>query len=257
MKSIAAALPLPDSPAPAVVPRIASARMSGKDRRRQIIQAAIEVFAKHGFRGTTTKQIAEAAGVSEAIIFRHFATKQDLYAAILDLKAAESGRDEWIEEAKTLAAAGDDEKLLGGLIRRILESYRRDPVFHRLMTYAALEGHEFSAMLHGQRSHFHKCLRDYVAGRQKAGALRKLDPDLLVFALIAMPSFTGLVTGVFGVPWLEVPVEEAARAFTQILMDGVRKPSGPPPNGKYKPKRNETPFIPVRSQKPDVHIPNR
>ena len=57
-------------------------RMAGEDRRRQIIQVAIELFSKKGFGGTTTKQIADAAQVSEAIIFRHFNTKQELYRAI-------------------------------------------------------------------------------------------------------------------------------------------------------------------------------
>src|SRR5205085_192912 len=58
-------------------------RMSAEDRRNQIVEIAAELFSQKGFRGTTTKEIAERAGVSEAIIFRHFATKDDLYAAIL------------------------------------------------------------------------------------------------------------------------------------------------------------------------------
>src|SRR5690348_4709294 len=61
-------------------------RMAGEDRRRQLLRAAIESFSQRGFSGTKTKDIAAAAGVSEAILFRHFATKDDLYHAILDLK---------------------------------------------------------------------------------------------------------------------------------------------------------------------------
>ena len=62
-------------------------RMAGGLRRQQILEVAMRLFSQHGFRGTTTKEIAQAAGVSEAMVFRHFATKQELYSAILDFKA--------------------------------------------------------------------------------------------------------------------------------------------------------------------------
>src|SRR3954470_5390933 len=98
-------------------------RLHAEDRRQQIIRAAIDVFAKHGFQGATTKQIAEAAGVSEAIIFRHFATKQDLYGAIIDFKGQESGKDELMEEVRALALRGDDEAFFHAVITRMLESH--------------------------------------------------------------------------------------------------------------------------------------
>ena len=58
--------------------------MHGEDRRKQLLGIAIETFAQKGFGGTKTKDIAAAAGISEAILFRHFASKEDLYHAILD-----------------------------------------------------------------------------------------------------------------------------------------------------------------------------
>src|SRR5215216_6376854 len=64
-----------------------SARMAGEERRSQILAVAVSLFSDRGFRGTTTKEIAQAAGVSEAMVFRHFATKEELYTAILDHKA--------------------------------------------------------------------------------------------------------------------------------------------------------------------------
>src|SRR6267142_88620 len=63
------------------------ARMAGEERRLQIVRVAMQLFSQRGFRGTTTKEIARAAGVSEAMVFRHFATKEELYSAILDHKA--------------------------------------------------------------------------------------------------------------------------------------------------------------------------
>src|SRR2546421_11659687 len=69
------------------VSQASGGRMAAEERRLQIAQVAMRLFSERGFRGTTTKEIAQAAGVSEAIIFRHFTTKDDLYTAIIDLNA--------------------------------------------------------------------------------------------------------------------------------------------------------------------------
>src|SRR5215471_17984420 len=68
-------------------------RMSGEVRRQQIVEVAADLFSKKGFSGTTTKEIADGAGVSEAIIFRRFSTKRDLYRAIIDFKTQQSSQD--------------------------------------------------------------------------------------------------------------------------------------------------------------------
>lgn len=58
--------------------------MSAGARRLEIIKAARRAFAKHGFYGTTTKALAREAGVSEALLFKHFSTKDDIYKAMLE-----------------------------------------------------------------------------------------------------------------------------------------------------------------------------
>ena len=68
--------------------------MAAEDRRHQILHVAVTLFSQRGFGGTTTKEIAQAAGVSEAMVFRHYATKQELYSAILDHKACSGRSDE-------------------------------------------------------------------------------------------------------------------------------------------------------------------
>src|SRR5579871_128125 len=62
-----------------------SKRMDAADRRTAIVEVATPLFARRGFAGTTTKEIAEAAGVSEALLFRHFPTKAALYEEILQI----------------------------------------------------------------------------------------------------------------------------------------------------------------------------
>ena len=58
-------------------------RLRGEERRESILRAAARVFSEHGFSGTTTRALAEAAGVSEALLFQHFPSKEALYAAML------------------------------------------------------------------------------------------------------------------------------------------------------------------------------
>lgn len=59
-----------------------AAKMSSEDRRTAIIGAAARVFVEKGFYRTTTRELAEAAGVSEALLFRHFPNKEAIYSAI-------------------------------------------------------------------------------------------------------------------------------------------------------------------------------
>src|SRR6516165_819098 len=59
-----------------------SGKLSGDERREAIIRAVRRVFAERGFHGTTTRALAEAAGVSEALLFKHFPNKEALYSAM-------------------------------------------------------------------------------------------------------------------------------------------------------------------------------
>ncbi len=64
---------------------MALTRLDSDERRAAIIAAALPLFARKGFAGTTTREIAEAACISEALLFRHFPSKKLLYGEILRL----------------------------------------------------------------------------------------------------------------------------------------------------------------------------
>jgi len=57
-------------------------RLSAEERREAIVTAALPLFARKGFANTTTRELADAAGVSEALIYKHFPSKESLYAEI-------------------------------------------------------------------------------------------------------------------------------------------------------------------------------
>src|SRR6516162_6625316 len=81
---------------------MATTRLDGDDRRKAIVMAAIPLFARKGFAGTTTRELAEAAGISEALLFRHFPSKQSLYREILQLGCE---GDPALEKLATLPAS--------------------------------------------------------------------------------------------------------------------------------------------------------
>jgi AcrR family transcriptional regulator len=91
-------------------------RLSNSDRRTSIIAAAKTVFATSGYEGAKTLQIANAAGVSEALVYRHFVSKAALYRAVL--------RRVIQEQDENMADAGPLEASANGLIEVILRSVR-------------------------------------------------------------------------------------------------------------------------------------
>jgi TetR/AcrR family transcriptional regulator len=117
-------------------------RLAASDRRRQLLDTALDFFSRKGFEGTTTKEIATAAGVTEAIIFRHFPSKHALYTAVIDDHHTSSQYAECMAEWKACMDRDDDEGLVRSIVGRIIESHRSDARMHRLLLYAALEGHE-------------------------------------------------------------------------------------------------------------------
>src|SRR5437764_11224533 len=86
---------------------LAPVRLPAAERRQDLIETAIRVFTEGSYRGTTTAEIARAAGVSEPILYRHFASKRELYLAALEHVWAKT-REEWgrkLEEAPDTCAA--------------------------------------------------------------------------------------------------------------------------------------------------------
>src|SRR5437667_11796487 len=57
-------------------------RLSAEQRREAIVRVALPLFARKGFANTTTRELADAAGVSEALLFKHFPTKEALFSAM-------------------------------------------------------------------------------------------------------------------------------------------------------------------------------
>ncbi len=199
------------------------ARLPADERRRQLIEVAIDVFSKRGFSGATTREIAAAAGVTEAIIFRHFATKEQLYAAILDRRRLDAGGGEWLCSIQNYMDQNDDEGLIRSLIAKIIHVVREDSKYERVLLYAALEGHELAAMYHEKFTHpIREMLTDYIARRQREGGLRKMNASAVLAAMGGMAQHYAMHTHMCHYKDAGFSDEEAVETFTRIMMDGIR-----------------------------------
>lgn len=158
--------------------------MTKDETRQEIIKAAMELFAKNGFRGTTTRDLAAAADVNEAIIFRYFTNKTELYRAILEEKSQE-GREQHIKEVEQLARSSDAKTFLEFVGNKIFERNERDRTFMRLLLFSALEGHELADMFLAAMA-----VRDpmaaYMERLMNEGTFRRIDPYLASRAFLGM-----------------------------------------------------------------------
>jgi TetR/AcrR family transcriptional regulator len=201
-------------------------RLKAEERRSQLLGIAKRLFSEGGFENTTTKAIAAAAGVTEAIIFRHFASKEELYASILDRKADEIGIKTWGDELNHFAKCEDDEELVLSVVKHILDADQQDPQFRKLILQAALSGHPLRKITAQRLLPLHRFLCSYIKKRQRRGAFQKCDPKLAAYAIVSLAGYYGLAKVLFGIDELTLSQEQIARGFTRLILKGLQSPSG-------------------------------
>ena len=195
-------------------------KSSGRERQASIIAAAATLFAQKGFNGTTTREIAKTAGISEALLFRYFPTKRALYAAILAEKSQLSQLLASVDEA---AKKRDDVRVFTLIASFRIHRGGSDPSLLRLLLFSALEGHELSDMFFRNRHRvFYEYLAGYIARRTREGAFWKVDPLLAAQSFIGMIVYHRLLHEIFKVPPHCTP-EEAVAGYVDVFLEGLRK----------------------------------
>ena len=209
--------------APATPTQPRGGRLTAEERRAQILETAIELFGRHGFKGATTKALAAAAGVSEATIFKHFPTKADLYSSAFERRTF-VGTAQLVTELQGYADRRDDEGVLQRMIRAILTGYEQDRDLHRMLLYAWLEqGSTENNRMWSQmrRSPLFDFLDRYVRQRQAEGVFRADAAGVLTAALVAVPVHHAISAKLYGVD-SEYPDEQTAETYARLLLDGLR-----------------------------------
>jgi TetR/AcrR family transcriptional regulator len=152
-----------------------------REKQDRILEAALDVFSVHGFRGATIDQIAEAAGMSKPNLLYYFPRKEEIHkrliAELLDM---------WLAPLRELDAGGEPIAELKSYIRRKLEMARDFPRESRLFANEMLQGAPRTLdMLEGDLKALVDDKAQVIRGWMAAGRLASADPYHLIFSIWA------------------------------------------------------------------------
>jgi AcrR family transcriptional regulator len=220
-------------------PKSSGSRIPAAARKASIIQAAAAMFAEKGFNGTKTREIAARAGVSEALIFKHFPSKEDLYAAILVQRSPVPGL---LERIRALAERRHDDEVFTSIAETIVGG-APDQDLMRLILFSALESHELSDMFFQNHiRQFYDVLAAYIEQRIEDGAFKPVEPLVAARAFMGMLIYHRLLTVLFQAPLTQKP-QDIAQTFVTVFMNGLTtqtslaKKKPPKPRGSKKLKK--------------------
>ncbi|HET6809566.1 MAG TPA: TetR/AcrR family transcriptional regulator [Acidimicrobiales bacterium] len=171
------------APAPARGPRPLTDR--GEQTRRRLLEAAEEVFARHGYHEASIVKITEAAGVAQGTFYLYFRTKSQVFEELVD------DLNRRVRRAMTERAAGAADRVEAerlGLLG-FLEFTARHPGLYRIMRQAELVSPA------AVRRHYDRIARSYVAGLSAAmdgGEIAVADAEVVAWLLMAVGEMVGL-----------------------------------------------------------------
>ena len=199
-------------------------RITSEQRRLRIIDAALNLFAKKGFAGTRTREIAEAAGISETLIFQHFKTKEELYrSALAYFFYPHPAVPEFAQQLEQM----DDAEVLEALARHVIKESNQDPRMVCLIMCSALDGPQLKADI--------KCndksgpfladfLADYMQKRIDDGVFK--DIDARIAAQLFMDNIFMHIANkqtALNSPQLPFSDEELIKTMVDIYISGLKK----------------------------------
>ena len=190
---------------------------AGVDKRRQILDAAVRVFARSGYHGARVGDIAEEAGVAHGLLYHYFSSKEEVLATVF--------RENWRALLETLhrvevANEPADEKLRG-VAKILLRSWRNDPDLVRVMVREVARSPHLQAQVDEVREVF-LVLQRIVEEGQTEGIFRG-DLDARLASWIIYGGLEEILTGwVLGqLPDGDDEVARAERAIIDVVCGGL------------------------------------
>lgn len=191
----------------------------------RLVEAAVQLFSRHGFKGTSTRDIASLAGVNEVTLFRYFAKKTDLFWAAAEsrLNRLKFGRELQTGMAKDL----DPDVVVPMLAAFMVENMSEHPELMRLLYVARFELPGADQVFREHLGPIFDAVNAYFGRCAARGLIRDLDPTIatlgLVGAVSAHLNLHELFTGQ-DIPW---DAENAAPVYAQLWLNGLQqKPKG-------------------------------
>jgi AcrR family transcriptional regulator len=190
--------------------------------QERIVEAAVHLFAHRGFSGTSTREIARLADVNEASLFRHFASKQELFWAALQSRLRHLRIRKELQDG--LSNQADPELVFPLIIELVLEISTYQSELIRLLDIGLLELRPGAERIYREQvAPIFQAISDYLDKSIKRGLLRGLDPAITTVALtttvLAHQGLYQLFTG-SGVPYANSG--EAVRAYSKFWLNALR-----------------------------------
>ena len=214
-----------------VLPRAAKTQRRTRiqeEKEEQILEAALEVFSSHGFRGSTIDQIAEVAGMSKPNLLYYFRTKEAMHRALI-----ERVLDTWLDPLREFDAEGNPAAEIRSYIRRKLEMARDFPRESRLFANEILQGApRIEDELKGPLKELVDEKAAVIRAWAKAGKIVKCDPYHLIFSIWSTTQhyadFDVQVRAVLGQSNSgDGRFEDAARFLEQLFLGGLQVQNAP------------------------------
>ena len=193
-----------------------------REKRDVILEAALNVFSTHGFRGSTIDQIAEAAGMSKPNLLYYFRRKEDIHETLMRRLL-----DTWLAPLREIDDVGDPVTEIRSYIRRKLEMARDFPRESRLFANEILQGApRIMPLLEGELKSLVDEKAEIIKGWMRAGRIAPTDPRHLIFSIWATTQhyadFDVQVRAVLGPDrGSEGRFEDAARFLEQLFLNGL------------------------------------
>jgi AcrR family transcriptional regulator len=195
-------------------------RVTAEVRRAAILDAALCLFSERGLRGTTTRALADAVGVSEPVLYEHFRSKHELYAAIIEAKSQE-GVARCMARLEPLARAKQDRPFFIALGEIVLDSYTKDRAYSRLLVSGALEDPELGRLFYERQCPAREGLASYIAERINDGAFRPVDPRVAARAFIGMLAHHGMMGMLYQDDFINAAPEKIVEGMVDIFLRGI------------------------------------
>lgn len=187
--------------------------------RQRIIQAALQEFSTKGYARTTTRAIAEAAGVSELTLFRHFATKKNLFLIIVSQFSALPGLQEALAEQIT-GEPRHDLLVIGNMLLHTLIARRTEILMALREAEIFPEVHEVAGQIPRRQQ---ELLASYLRRQMELGHLRRIDPALASQAFQGMIFAYAIERGLEAEPASGPALEVVVALFVDIFLTGLLK----------------------------------
>jgi AcrR family transcriptional regulator len=185
----------------------------------RIVEAAAQLFAHQGFKGTTTREIAHLADLNEATLFRYFPRKPELFWAAVKshVERVKLARDTQI------SLAGDDAPaiVVPLLVAFLLDHLNRQPQLHRLLHVAAFELPEAHQMIREHLGPIFDMVCAYFKRCAEKGTMRAIDPSLATLGLIGTVTAHHGLCSLFTEKEPQYPNDRQAVAYTLLWLNGL------------------------------------